>query len=94
VTKAAVELGNLERATAACFLTNRLFREQHGNAAPVVIWLNLASNREVDELHRLERTRRAHRLAAGIEALETARIHRSGPRRQPDRAFHDFRADQ
>ena len=33
------------------FLTNRAFREHHGNAAPVVIWLNLNSKREVDALY-------------------------------------------
>jgi len=33
------------------FLTAPDFREQHGNAAPVVIWLNLESKKEVDELY-------------------------------------------
>lgn len=33
------------------FLTDAGFREHHGNAPPVVIWLNLNSKEEVDELH-------------------------------------------
>lgn len=33
------------------FLTASDFREQHGNAPPVVIWLNLDSKQEVDELY-------------------------------------------
>ena len=33
------------------FLTAPGFREQHGNTAPVVIWLNLESKKEVDELY-------------------------------------------
>jgi predicted lactoylglutathione lyase len=35
------------------FLTNRAFREQHGNVGPVLIWLNLDSREEVNELHAL-----------------------------------------
>ena len=33
------------------FLTTPDFREQHGNTAPVVIWLNLNSKEEVDDLY-------------------------------------------
>lgn len=35
------------------FLTDRDFREHHGNAPPVMIWLNLNSKEEVDELYRI-----------------------------------------
>ena len=35
------------------FLTNRAFREHHGNVGPVLIWLNLDSREEVNELHAL-----------------------------------------
>ena len=35
------------------FLTNRTFREQYGNVGPVLIWLNLDSREEVNELHAL-----------------------------------------
>jgi uncharacterized glyoxalase superfamily protein PhnB len=33
------------------FLTAPDFREQHGNAPPVVIWINLDSKEEVEELY-------------------------------------------
>jgi hypothetical protein len=33
------------------FLTNRAFRKHYGNAPPVLIWLNLDSKQEVDDLH-------------------------------------------
>jgi predicted lactoylglutathione lyase len=35
------------------FLTDRHFREQTGNAPPVIIWLNLLSKEEVDELYKI-----------------------------------------
>jgi hypothetical protein len=35
------------------FLTDRAFREHFGNASPVLIWLNLNSKEEVNELHGL-----------------------------------------
>ena len=35
------------------FLTDAGFRAQHGNAPPVMIWLNLNSKEEVDELHEI-----------------------------------------
>jgi len=33
------------------FLTGRAFREPHGNSSPVVVWLNLNSKKEVDDLY-------------------------------------------
>jgi len=44
-------IGQVSRGSCRIFLTNRSFREQHGNAAPVLIWINLNSRKEVDELH-------------------------------------------
>lgn len=44
-------IGGISRGQCRIFLTNTAFRQMHGNAAPVVIWLNLNSKREVDELH-------------------------------------------
>jgi len=35
------------------FLTDAGFRAHHGNAPPVIIWLNLNSKEEVDELHEI-----------------------------------------
>lgn len=33
------------------FLTNPAFREPYGNSAPVLVWLNLNSKQEVDDLY-------------------------------------------
>lgn len=35
------------------FLTDRGFRAQPGNAPPVIVWLNLYSKQEVDELYEM-----------------------------------------
>ena len=35
------------------FLTDRAFRAHHGNAPPVMVWLNCESNREVDETYQI-----------------------------------------
>lgn len=44
-------IAGVSRGNCRLFLTTRSFREQHGNAAPVLVWLNLDSNQQVDELH-------------------------------------------
>ena len=49
------------------FLTDRDFREHHGNAAPVMIWLNLNSKEEVDELYLA-----VHEQMPQVAARETA----------------------
>jgi predicted lactoylglutathione lyase len=48
-------------STGGCriFLTNPAFRETYGNAGPVLIWLNLNSREEVDDLHKLWTDRQA-----------------------------------
>lgn len=44
-------IGAISRGHSRMFLTSSAFREAHGNAAPVVVWLNLDSNTDVDALH-------------------------------------------
>ena len=44
-------IAGISRGDCRLFLTNRAFREQHRNAAPVLVWLNLDGTREVDALH-------------------------------------------
>jgi uncharacterized glyoxalase superfamily protein PhnB len=46
-------IAGLSQGDCRIFLTTPAFRETHGNAGPVVIWLNLSSREEVDALHRL-----------------------------------------
>lgn len=84
-------IGGLSQGQCRLFLTNEAFRLRYGNTAGVVIWLNLDSKGEVDELY--ERWK-----AAGARLL-------SGPEDKPWllreftaadidgnqlRVFHDF----
>ncbi len=44
-------IGGIYKGRCRLFLTNRTFREGYGNTGPVVIWLNLNSKKDVDDLH-------------------------------------------
>lgn len=44
-------IAGISKGQCRMFLTDREFREHHGTAPPVLIWLNLDSKHEVDELH-------------------------------------------
>jgi len=44
-------IAGISQGDCRVFLTNTAFREHRGNNTPVVIWLNLNSRSEVDELH-------------------------------------------
>ena len=44
-------IAGISRGSCRMFLTNVEFRRDYGNAPPIVIWLNLNSNEEVDELY-------------------------------------------
>ena len=44
-------IGQVSRGNCRIFLTNAAFREGYGNRAPVLIWLNLSSKQEVDDLY-------------------------------------------
>jgi len=46
-------IAGISKGNCRMFLTNRAFREGYGNASPVLIWLNLNSKEEVNELHAL-----------------------------------------
>lgn len=41
----------ISKGQCRMFLTDRSFRQHHGNAPPVTIWLNLESKEEVDDLY-------------------------------------------
>ena len=45
------DIAGISRDECRLFLTNSAFRETHGNSAPALIWINLNSRDEVDELH-------------------------------------------
>jgi len=46
-------IAGISKGHCRIFLTDRGFREQYGNAPPVIIWLNLSSKEEVDELYEI-----------------------------------------
>ena len=46
-------IAGISKGHCRMFLTNRAFREQRGNVGPVLIWLNLNSKEEVNELYDL-----------------------------------------
>src|SRR5256885_17015390 len=43
-------IGGISQGDCRMFLTNAPFRAGHGPTGPVVVWLNVNSKREVDEL--------------------------------------------
>jgi len=44
-------IAGISKGHCRMFLTNPAFREPYGNAGPVLIWLNLNSKAEVDDLY-------------------------------------------
>jgi uncharacterized glyoxalase superfamily protein PhnB len=44
-------IAGISKGNCRMFLANRAFRERHGNAAPMLVWLNLNSIEEVDALY-------------------------------------------
>ena len=61
-----LEIAAVSRGNCRMFLANAEFREEHANAAPVLIWLNLESKEEVNELFR-EWTMRQAKLISSPE---------------------------
>ena len=45
-------IAGISKGSCRMFLTNRSFRERYGNSAPVLVWLNLNSKQEVDDLYK------------------------------------------
>ena len=43
-------IGGISQGDCRMFLTNAAFRAAHGPNSPVIVWLNLNSKKEVDEL--------------------------------------------
>lgn len=46
-------IAGISRGHCRMFLTNDAFREQYCNVGPVMVWLNLDSKEEVNELYKL-----------------------------------------
>lgn len=52
-SEAAAGIAGISKGYCRMFLTNPAFRQGYGNSGPVLIWLNLSSREEVNELHEL-----------------------------------------
>jgi len=48
-----VGLAGISKGNCRMFLANRQYRKGYGNAGPTVIWLNLESQEDVDDLYGL-----------------------------------------
>jgi len=44
-------IAGISNGQCRMFLTDATFRSHHGNAPPVLIWINLSSKEEVDQLY-------------------------------------------
>ena len=51
-------IAGISKGSCRMFLTDGAFRESRGNAAPILVWLNLNSKQEVDDQY--EAWRRSH----------------------------------
>ena len=61
---ADIALAGISRDNCRLFLAGPLFRKERGNVSPVLTWLNLSSEAEVDDLHQAWRTTNAILLSA------------------------------
>lgn len=61
--EADIALAGISRDQCRLFLAGPAFREECGNASPVLTWLNLHSKGEVDDLHRAWRSTKATLLS-------------------------------
>ena len=57
-------IAGISKGDCRMFLTDRDFRAPHGNAPPVMIWLNLNSKEEVNELYELWKASEATIISA------------------------------
>ena len=56
-------IAGISRGQCRMFLTDGNFRAHHGNASPVMTWLNLESKQAVDELHEIWQAAKANILS-------------------------------
>jgi predicted lactoylglutathione lyase len=61
---ASGNIAGISKGQCRMFVTDTSFRAHHGNAPPVMIWLNLDSKQEVDELYEIWNSAGAKILSA------------------------------
>jgi predicted lactoylglutathione lyase len=86
-----IGLAGISRGNCRMFLANEGFRKGYGNTGPVMIWLNLDSREEVDELYQLWRMSGA--ILVSAPESKPWYLHEFTAK-DPDgnlfRVFHDF----
>jgi predicted lactoylglutathione lyase len=58
-----IGLAGISRGHCRMFLANTDYRAQYGNVGPVLIWLNLNSKEEVDDLYKLWNSSKANMVS-------------------------------
>lgn len=87
-------IGGISQGDCRMFLTNAAFRETYGIRGPVVVWLNLNSKDEVDELHRRWKAAGAMIVAEPEDKPWRLREFRvADPDGNQLRVFYDFSQD-
>ena len=84
-------IGGISQGECRIFLTNRPFREYYGNGGTTVVWLNVDSKRQVDELYERWRDAGARILAEPEDKPWGLREFRAGDLDGNQlRVFYDF----
>lgn len=87
-------IAGISKDDCRMFLTDRDFRVHHGNAPPVMIWLNLNSKEEVDELFEIWKANEATIIST--PESKPWKLHEftaSDPDGNLFRVFYDFSRD-
>lgn len=84
-------IGGISQGNCRMFLTNTPFHQHYGSGGPAMIWLNLASRQEVDELFQRWRDAGAKILAEPEDKPWNLREFRvADPDGNQLRVFYDF----
>ena len=87
-------IAGISRGNCRLFITNRSFREPHGNKGPVLFWLNLNCKAEVDKLFAEWKAARAKILSEPEDKPWQLREFMAGDLDgNLIRVFYDFRRD-
>jgi catechol 2,3-dioxygenase-like lactoylglutathione lyase family enzyme len=81
-------IGGISQGECRMFLTNEPFRRHYGNAGTVVVWLNLDSRHEVDELYHAKIVAEPEDKPWGLREFRAA-----DPDGNQLRVFYDFSRD-
>jgi len=88
-------IAGISEGQCRMFLTNADFRAQHDNASPVMIWLNLSSKEEVDELYEIWNAAGAKLISPPeSKPWELHEFTASDPDGNLFRVFYDFSREQ